>query len=118
MDIRLRLVQLGISFDEDDGDALDFAVNKTTEHIKNVCNRDNVPEEVEYLAVDMACAEFIRAKAAAGMITDSDVQGALKALTEGDVKVEYDTSRGGLEELIELLNRGEGDLYRFRKMCW
>lgn len=118
MEIRLRLVQLGVSFDENDEDAIDFAVNKTTEHIKNICNRDYVPEEVEYLAIDMACAEFIKTKIEAGMLTDFDVQGALKAITEGDVKVEYDTSKGGLEELLDVLNRGEADLYRFRKLCW
>lgn len=118
MDIKLRLIQLGVDIAEGDEEIMDFAVSKTTEHIKNVCNLDYVPEEVEYLAIDMVCAEFIKVKAMAGMLTDFDVQGALKAITEGDVKVEYDTSKGGLEGLLDVLNRGEADLYRFRKLCW
>lgn len=118
MDIKLRLIQLGVDIAEGDEEIMDFAVSKTTEHIKNVCNTDYVPEEAEYLAIDMACAEFIKTKATAGMLTDFDVQGALKAITEGDVRVEYDTSRGGLEGLLDVLNRGEADLYRFRRLCW
>ena len=118
MDIKTRLIQLGIEFDDEDEAALDFAVNRTAEHIKNTCNREDVPPELEYLAVDMACGEFIKARAMAGILTDDDIQGALKAITEGDVRVEYDTDRGGLEGLLELLNRGEGELYRFRRICW
>lgn len=118
MDIRLRLIQLGISFDEDDADAIDFAVNRTQEHIKNVCNTDYVPKELEYLAVDMACGEFIKARAVAGILSDEDIQGALKAVTEGDVRVEYDTDKGGFDGLMDILNRGEAELYRFRRLCW
>lgn len=117
MDIRERLVQLGAEVGEEDEAAVLFAENKTAEHIKNVCNLDYIPEELEYLAVDMACGEYLRDRLLSGVMGDFDTAGALKAITEGDVRVEYD---GGdsLEALLEFLGRGEADLYRFRKICW
>lgn len=117
MDIKERLAQLGAQVEEADEEAILFAENKTCEHIKNVCNLDYVPDELECLAIDMACGEFLRDRLLSGMLGDFDTVGALKAITEGDVKVEYD---GGdsIEGLLRFLSRGEADLYRFRKICW
>ncbi len=117
MDIRERLAQLGAEVKEEDEAAVLFAENKTAEHIKNVCNLDYIPEELEYLAVDMACGEYLHDRLLSGMLEGFDTAGALKAVTEGDVRVEYD---GGdsMENLMRFLSRGEADLYRFRKICW
>ncbi len=118
MDIRERLLQLGAKVTEADSEAILFAQSKTCEHIKNVCNIDYIPDELEYLAVDMACGEFLKSRLASGLLESFDVQGALKAITEGDVKLEYDTDKNTADRLIEVLSRGEKDLYRFRKICW
>ena len=54
MDIKERLLQLGISVAPEQEEAVLFAQNKTEEHIKNVCNIDCIPDELMYLAIDMA----------------------------------------------------------------
>lgn len=120
MEIRERLLQLGVDVTEDDEAAILFAERKTAEHIKNVCNIDYVPDELEYAAVDMACAEFLHDRLASGLLAGFDADGALKAITEGDVRLEYDTDSktSSQETLFNILNRGEKDLYRFRKICW
>ncbi len=119
MDIGSRLIQLGIEVTELDREAMLFAEEKTREHILNVCNTVCVPKELEYLATDMACAEFIKDRYMAGLLADFDARGALKAITEGDVRLEYNTENGSdFDSLMEVLNRGEADLYRFRKLRW
>ena|GEM_PF-4774973 len=47
-----------------------------------------------------------------------DVNGALKAITEGDVRLEYSSEQSGVDTLLNILNRGEEDLYRFRRLSW
>lgn len=118
MDTRERLRQLGIVIGTDEEEALLFAEGRAAEHIKNVCNTEEIPEGLEYIAVDMACGEFIKHRALSGLLSDREVTGALKALTEGDVKVEYDNGISAVDELTSLLFSGEKELYRYRKMCW
>lgn len=120
MEVKERLLQLGINVTEADEEAILFAENKTCEHIKNVCNIDYIPGELEYMAIDMACAQFLKDRQLSGMLESFDARGALKAITEGDVSVEYDADaeKSALDNLLDLLNRGEADLYRFRKICW
>jgi hypothetical protein len=117
MEVKERLKQMGIEVSENDEDAIVFAVERTSEHIKNVCNLDYVPEELELLATDMACGEFLRERLIADMLSDFDAKGALKAVTEGDVKLEYGGSDSN-EVLLKYLSRGENELYRFRRLCW
>ncbi len=113
-------MQLGVTVGEADGAAVLFAENKTEEHIKNVCNLDYIPAELEYLAVDMACAEYLKDRMTSGLMEGFDARGALKAITEGDVKVEYSegSERTAADTLLAVLARGEADLYKFRKICW
>ncbi len=120
MEIGERLLQLGIQVTGDDEAAILFAENKVREHIKNVCNIDYIPDELECMAVDMACAEFLKDRLLSGMLEGFDARGALKAITEGDVKLEYDADgeKAAVDSLLGVLNRGEADLYRFRKICW
>lgn len=120
MNIKDRLLQLGIKVEDADEGALAFAENKTREHIKNVCNLDYVPDALEYLATDMACGEFLRDRLLSGLVDSAAAESALKAITEGDVSLEYDTGSGksAADRLLAILGRGEADLYRFRKMCW
>jgi hypothetical protein len=120
MEAKERLLQLGIEVSEDDEAAVAFAEGKVYEHIGNVCNVSEVPAELEYTATDMVCCEFIKERLISGLMDDVEARGALKAITEGDVKVEYDSDSGkSTQELLtELLEKGEADLYRFRKMCW
>jgi hypothetical protein len=120
MEVRERLAQLGIDTETIADEVIDFACHRVDEHIKNVCNLSYVPTEAELLAVDMACAYIIGDRVAVGMLGDFDARGALKAITEGDVKLEYDTDgeADAMTTLINTLNRGESELYRFRKICW
>jgi hypothetical protein len=116
-DVKERLKQMSVELSENDDEAILFAVERTEEHIKNVCNIDYVPEELELLAVDMACGEFLQARLVADMLLSFDAKGALKAVTEGDVKLEYGGSDSN-EVLLKYLSRGENELYRFRRLCW
>lgn len=119
MDVKERLIQLGIKIEPEQEEAIAFALEKTNQHIKSVCNLSYVPEELGCLAVDMACGEFISNMALSGLLEGFDALGAIKTITEGDVSLSYyQGAEKPLEGLLRLLTRGEAQLYSYRKLRW
>ena len=58
-EIKARLEQLGYETAEGDNAALRFALKRTEERINNLCNTNEVPDELYYKGIDMACGEFL-----------------------------------------------------------
>ena len=57
--VKERLKSFGYEAKEEDASALAFCVEKVHNTIKNDINCQDVPEGLEYIAVDMAAGEFL-----------------------------------------------------------
>ena len=68
-DVVERLTALGYNLEEGDTLSLQFAINDVEQYIKNFCNIKEIPEELYYVAVDMAAGEFLKEKLATGTKT-------------------------------------------------
>lgn len=119
-----RLVSFGYFPKEDDSWAVCFASQKVENHIKNSCNTLSIPDGLFNVAVDMVCGEFLFTKKQTGKLelTDLDLDGAIKQISEGDVTVQFANGSSDEEKfnsfLNYLLHNGEGDFVCYRKLKW
>lgn len=114
-----RLESLGWSLQEQDYDAVIFAVDKTYEYILSFCNLSKLPDALINTAVDMATGEFLMDKSAVNEIIGYVDGGFVKSVSEGDVSITY----GGdyvrdLEMLIDSLIDKKNILYAYRSLKW
>lgn len=122
--IKARLEAFGYATSEADTVVLQFCVDKVTNHIKNFCNIPAVPVELQEVAVDMICGEFLNGKYGAGQLDlDSlDLSSVgVNQITEGDTTVQFDSASsavGKFNTLIGLLCGKESDLVCFRRLKW
>lgn len=122
--VKDRLKQLGYEVKEGDNTALLFCIGRVEEHIKNICNVENVPDELYFKSIDMACGEFLKTKLSIGelegySVTDNRL---IKTISEGDTTVTYQDvkkdSYTALSDFIGELTVTDSELYSFRKMRW
>lgn len=133
-----RLKQFGYQPSQADESVIFFLRNKTIDEIKNICNIDKAPYEVEdlfdnefetlkYKVVDKICAELLLMKLNAGVLNLDDIDMSkigLKSVTEGDTSVTYATDGGQSREqilnsyLTQLSTLDKEELYKYRKMEW
>lgn len=133
-----RLKQFGYQPSQADESVIFVLRNKTIDEIKNICNIDKVPYEVEdlfdnefetlkYKVVDKICAELLLMKLNAGVLNLDDIDISkldLKSVTEGDTSVTYATDGGQSREqilnsyLTQLSTLDKEELYKYRKMEW
>lgn len=115
-----RLDDLGWKIRDEDYDAVTFAVDKTYEYILSFCNIDEIPNELVYIAVDMAVGEFLMDKYSVNEVSGYIDGGFVKSITEGDVSVSYSNGEAcsELEELIDTLMDKKDILYSYRRLKW
>lgn len=120
--IKSRLASLGYQADNNDIFALRFVLTQVENHIKNFCNIDTIPAELETHVVDRVCGTFLNQKKASGQLTSAQIEGVVKRITDGDTTVEF-ASNTDAETIFNsyingLVNGNDSDLIRFRKLCW
>ena len=123
-----RLVSFGFTANEEkDSWAISFLIDKVTSLIKNECNILEIPEELQKIAIDMVCGEFLQVKKSSGDIEGFEVDLnsiAIKQTQEGDTNVVFDvgavkSAEQRLDALImHLLNYGKPQLLKFRRFSW
>lgn len=120
-----RLNTFGYTYDaEADLVGLTFAKNKAEQSVLNFCNLAELPEGLVYVTIDMACAEFLKAKYDVGLldINSLDLSGVVTSVKEGDTQVNFSAGHSPAENfsafLESLLTGGRGDLLRYRKLAW
>ncbi len=122
--IRARLNMLGCSTYNDL--AISFAIDKVTNLIKNNCNIAEVPEGLYEQAIDMACGEYLLMLKATGQSIGTIIDNlpkAIKAVTEGDTKIDFAISDTTNQEamfqtLINYLLNNRTNFARFRRLVW
>lgn len=121
-----RLESFGYILKPNDEYALGFVLEKIKLDILNFCNIQELPDELIYVAVDMACGEFLLEKKSTGSLNLNDIDlnsVAIKSISEGDTSVSYATENTQdalqkLDVLIQNLLDSKKYLYKFRRLAW
>ena len=119
-----RLDSFGYTIKDSDVWMMGFITQKVTNTIKNECNVSKIPDELFYIAVDMACGEFLLAKKQTGQldISNLDLTDAISSIKEGDTQVNFNRDESDSDKIDSLLNylldRGKGELVCYRKIRW
>lgn len=101
---------------------LAFCIRKAEVEILDYCHIDLIPSTLYPLLCDQACGRFLYDQKQAGKldIEGIDLSGILTSLTEGDVKVDFDSGASDENRLDALLsimmNSGRGQLQCYRKI--
>lgn len=123
-----RLKSFGYEVRADsDGFALNFCIEKVRNTIKNETNQKEIPKGLEYIAVDMACGEFLLSKKtfAPTDLESVDLEYAVKQIQTGDTNTVFATGEGCLtpEQRLNsfinyLLSYGKAEFNSFRRIRW
>lgn len=120
--IKSRLASLGYQADNNDIFALRFVLTQVENHIKNFCNIDTIPAELETVVVDRVCGTFLNQKKASGQLTGAQIEGVVKQITDGDTSVSFASNTDAetvFNNYIHQLTSGNDDcLIKYRKLCW
>lgn len=114
-----RLSGFGISVTEADTPMIDYAIELIGLRIKNFCNIEEIPEELNYEWANAVCADFLKMKLSTGGI--ENVSGVVKSIQEGDTNITFSESSTPEAQLLECIAKMQLDasgLIRFRKMVW
>lgn len=127
--VKGRLRSLGITVSNEptstDDYLVNFAVNKTVDHINNQTNLTEVPEGLTNIAIDMAVGEFLFTKKSMGLLDVSslDFSAISKRIKDGDTDVEFavdakTTPEAKFDAFITYLQHNEVDFIRYRVLLW
>lgn len=108
--LRERLCDMGFETEENEHDALKSALQRAEQTIMNYCNCESVPEELRFVALDMAAGEYLLA-------AERTKAPGVKSISEGDVSVSF--GEDGVGAMIdELFCRGRDEMIAFRRLRW
>lgn len=111
-DLALRLCDLGFEVPENHSDMLKEAVKRAEQCVMNTCNCENVPEELSFVALDIAAGEYLLAARCKG----EDF--LVESVSEGDVSVSF-KDESPVDGIIDmLLNSGRDEMLSFRRVKW
>lgn len=125
--VKKRLESFGYEVKAEDEFALTFCVEKVRNTIKNEINWKDVPEGLEYIAVDMAAGEFLLSKKTftPDDLTGFDFDYAVKQIQTGDTNTIFAvgdstmTPEQRLTTFINyLLSYGKDEFNSFRRIRW
>ncbi len=118
-DVAGRLAMLGYTVTEEQRGAVDYAISMAAERLIAELNRDDIPEALRYTHIDVAAGLFLQSTQTAAVAGESSSV-PVKSISEGDVRVEYDTAAGGtMSALIaKLTNPPEKILAAYRRFKW
>lgn len=89
---------------------LDILIQK----IKNFCNRDDIPADLELVIVEML-SEYNKALSSGDQ--DNQNTGEVKAITRGNTKIEYNVwANTKITSIDDLITKYKKHLVRFKKL--
>ena len=121
-----RLRAFGYEPREGDEFSLEFCVDKVRSSIKSRTHQNNVPKELEHVAIDMAAGEFLLAKKtfAPDSLANLDLSTAVKQIQIGDTNTVFATGEGSLtaeqrlDMFISRLLSRESEIRHHRRLKW
>lgn len=96
-----RLASLGYTYDASaDIFALTMVYDKVCAHVRHACNIETIPESLEPEIIDAVCGEFLQGLKMTGRLTGIELEGVVKAITEGDTKVEFAAGTASADDVL------------------
>ena len=114
-----RLSAFGVTPTEADSPTIDYSIEFIALKIKNFCNIEEIPQELNYEWANAVCADFLKMKLSTGSL--ENVAQIVKSIQEGDTTVSYSESGTPESQLLECITQmglNLSGLIRFRKMVW
>mgnify|MGYP002524803475 FL=1 len=121
------LKQKGFTVDdsEETKEALEDALLRADQYIRNFCHLPDVPDGLRYVMADMACGHFLKDLYNTGKLDELfGIESGVSSLKIGDTQVSYNAGDASspavrVNAMIEdLLSGRKDELLRYRKMCW
>ncbi len=125
--IKERLQSLGYTVKDSDDIAINFAMQKVENTIKNDCNVSAIPDGLIHVAINMVVGEFLMSKKtfAPGDLLNFNLDSAVKQIQEGDTNISFAVGEGiktdeqRLDSFIDyLLNYGRDEFITYRRFRW
>ena len=125
--IKERLRSIGYAVKDSDDIAINFAMQKVENTIKNDCNISAIPDGLMNIAIDMVVGEFLMSKKtfAPNDLLNFNLDSAIKQIQEGDTNVSFAVGEGSktdeqrLDNFIDyLLNYGRDEFITYRRFRW
>lgn len=125
--VKERLQSLGYTVKDSDDIAINFAMQKVENTIKNDCNVSAIPDGLMNIAIDMVVGEFLMSKKtfAPNDLLNFNLDSAIKQIQEGDTNISFAVGEGSktdeqrLDGFINyLLNYGRDEFITYRRFRW
>ena len=125
--VKERLQSLGYTVKDSDDIAINFAMQKVENTIKNDCNVSAIPDGLMNIAIDMVVGEFLMSKKtfAPNDLLNFNLDSAVKQIQEGDTNISFAVGEGSktdeqrLDSFIDyLLNYGRDEFITYRRFIW
>ena len=125
--IKERLQSLGYTVKDSDDIAINFAMQKVENTIKNDCNISAIPDGLMNIAIDMVVGEFLMSKKtfAPNDLLNFNLDSAIKQIQECDTNISFAVGEGSktdeqrLDSFIDyLLNYGRDEFITYRRFRW
>lgn len=125
--VKERLQSLGYTVKDSDDIAINFAMQKVENTIKNDCNVSAIPDGLMNIAIDMVVGEFLTSKKtfAPNDLLNFNLDSAIKQIQEGDTNISFAVGEGSktdeqrLDSFIDyLLNYGRDEFITYRRFRW
>lgn len=125
--VKERLQSLGYTVKDSDDIAINFAMQKVENTIKNDCNVSAIPDGLMNIAIDMVVGEFLMSKKtfAPNDLLNFNLDSAIKQIQEGDTNISFAIGEGSktdeqrLDSFIDyLLNYGRDEFITYRRFRW
>ena len=122
--VKQRLSTLGYTYTDADGFALVLVHDKIVARICHACNISTIPAGcMDAEIIDAICGEFLAGKKATGTLSGVELEAVVKAITEGDTKVEFATGSTGAADAFDaymkkLATIDPGAIVAHRKLVW
>ena len=125
--IKERLRSIGYAVKDSDDIAINFAMQKVENTIKNDCNISAIPDGLMHIAIDMVVGEFLMSKKtfAPNELLNLNLDSAIKQIQEGDTNISFAVGEGSktdeqrLDSFTDyLLNYGRDEFITYRRFRW
>lgn len=125
--VKERLQSLGYTVKDSDDIAINFAMQKVENTIKNDCNVSVIPDGLMHVAINMVVGEFLMSKKtfAPNDLLNFNLDAAIKQIQEGDTNISFAVGEGSktdeqrLDSFIDyLLNYGRDEFITYRRFRW
>ena len=125
--IKERLQSIGYAVKDSDDIAINFAMQKVENTIKNDCNISAIPDGLMNIAIDMVVGEFLMSKKtfAPDDLLNFNLDAAIKQIQAGGTNISFAVGEGSktdeqrLDSFIDyLLNYGRDEFITYRRFRW